>query len=82
MAAATTRIAARDHERLQRLAQKTGQSQQEVIGRALEAYERECFLDALNASFAELRADPQAWGNELAERALWDATSNDFGRDS
>jgi predicted transcriptional regulator len=82
MAASTTRIAARDRERLHRLAQDTGQSHQEVIGKALEVYERECFLDAINAGFAELRADPQAWDDELAERAFWDATSNDFGRDS
>jgi predicted transcriptional regulator len=77
-----TRISPRDHQRLQRLAKETGQSQQEVISHALESYERECMLDALNASFAELRADPQAWANELAERAQWDTTSNDFGRDS
>ena len=38
MAASTTRIAARDRERLHRLAQDTGQSHQEVIGKALEVY--------------------------------------------
>lgn len=77
-----TRLTTQDHERLQRLANKTGQSHQEVIGRALEAYEREQMLDDLNASFAELRSDPQAWSEELAERAQWDTTSGDFGGDS
>jgi predicted transcriptional regulator len=77
-----TRISPRGHERLQRLAEETGQSHQEVIDRALEAYEREHMLDALNASFAELKADPQQWSEELAERAQWDTTAGDFGGDS
>jgi len=77
-----TRISPKDHERLQRLALKTGQSHQEVIGRALESYERECMLDALNESFARLRLNKEAWDEELAERAGWDSTSADFGGDS
>ena len=64
-----TRISARDHERLQRLSEETGESQQDIIGRALDVYERERLLDALNQSFAELRANPAAWLEELAERA-------------
>jgi hypothetical protein len=36
----------------------------------------------MNEGFERLRADPQAWAAELAERAIWDNTSNDFGRDS
>lgn len=77
-----TRISPKDHERLQRLALKTGQSHQEVIGRALESYERECMLDALNESFARLRLNKEAWDEELAERAGWDSASADFGGDS
>lgn len=79
---AATRISPLDHDRLQRLAQKTGQTQQEVLGRALEAYERDCMLNAMNDSFAQLRADPVAWAEELAERAAWEATTADFGGDS
>ena len=80
--ATATRISPRDHERLQRLAENTGQSHQEVIGRALEAYERECMLNAINESFSQLRANPEAWAEEKAERAAWDATTADFGGDS
>lgn len=79
---AATRISPLDHDRLQRLAQKTGQTQQEIIGRALEAYERECMLDAMNDSFAQLKSDPRAWAEEMAERAAWDNTAADFGGDS
>lgn len=82
MAATTTRINARDHERLRRIAEQTGQSQQEVLGRALESYEREALLTALDAAFGELQADTTAWAAELAERAAWDVTSTDAGADS
>ncbi len=75
-----TRIAEKDHLRLQRLAKETGQSQQEVISRALDVYEREHFLEALDASFTKLREDPTAWAEELAERALWDVTSRDSAK--
>ena len=77
-----TRLTTQDHERLQRLANKTGQTHQEVLGRALESYEREQMLDDLNASFTALRSDPKAWSEELAERAQWDTTSDDVGGDS
>jgi hypothetical protein len=77
-----TRISARDHERIQRLSEETGESHQDVIRRALDVYERERLLDAVNEGFGALRADPAAWSEELAERAAWDATSNDFGGDS
>ena len=77
----TTRINELDHARLQRLAKETGQSHQEVLSRALEGYEREYLLDAMNAGFEALRADPVAWAEELAERAAWDATSSDTGVD-
>lgn len=30
-----------------------------------------------NAGFAELRADPEAWAEELAERAVWDGAIGD-----
>ncbi len=71
--ATQTRINEVDHARLQRLAEKTGQSQQDVLHRALETYERDCFLDSVNVAFAALKADPAAWAEEMAERAAWDA---------
>jgi hypothetical protein len=39
--------------------------------------ERKLFFEQLNAGYAELRADPVAWAEHLAERKLWDATLMD-----
>jgi hypothetical protein len=38
---------------------------------------RERILTSANAGFAALCGDSAAWSEELAERALWDATSPD-----
>lgn len=75
------RLSPQDHKRLQRLAEETGKSQGDVLRCALEIFEREYFLDALNAGFARLQADPKAWAEELEERAAWDATDIDKGAD-
>jgi hypothetical protein len=34
--------------------------------------QREAFIKGVVADFAALRADPKAWAEELAERAVWD----------
>jgi hypothetical protein len=72
-----TRITREDHARLQRLARETGLSQQDVISKALDLYEREHFLRALDEGFAKLREDSSAWAKEQAERAEWDRTNLD-----
>jgi hypothetical protein len=59
------------------LAQKTGQSLEAVLDHAIEGYRRKAFLDAVNAGYGALRADTQAWDEDLAERKLWDATLMD-----
>jgi len=76
-----TRITDHDHQRLLRLAEETGQSHVEVLSRALAMFEREHMLDALHAGFDRLRADDNAWSDELGERAAWDVTSADKGRE-
>lgn len=35
------------------------------------------FLEQMSTGFAELRADPKAWAEEQAERAVWETTSAD-----
>jgi hypothetical protein len=47
---------------------------QAVLDSAIEHYQRDKFLDGVNAGFANLRSDPKAWNEEQAERALWDKT--------
>lgn len=74
---ATTRILDSDHARLRDLAARTGKQQQEIIHEALEAYDRNVLLDAINAGFHALRQDTAAWHAEQAERAAWDGTGLD-----
>ncbi len=77
MSASTVGINDASHRMLQELAEQTGQSMAEVLDKALEAYRRKLFFDQMNAGYAELRADPEAWAQHLAERQQWDAASLD-----
>ena len=45
---------------------------QAVLDAAIEHYQREKFLDEVNAAYATLRKHPKAWKEEQAERSLWD----------
>jgi hypothetical protein len=65
------------HKMLQELAEQTGQSMSDVLDKALDAYRRKLFFEQLNAGYAALQADPQAWAEEMEERKLWDATLMD-----
>jgi hypothetical protein len=75
--ATATRISRDSHETLSRIAAETGKTHQEVIEVALRKYERELFLDRMNAGFAALRQKAEAWEEELEERAAWDTTLSD-----
>lgn len=77
MATLTVRIGKEAHEVLRELASQTGESMPTVLAKALEEYRRKRFWEEANAAWAALRADPQAWQEELEERALWDATLMD-----
>lgn len=50
---------------------------QPILERAIEAYRRERFLRNVNADFAPLKKNYEAWGDELAERKLWECTLGD-----
>lgn len=80
-ASRSARLTETDHERLKRLSRQTGLKQQEVIARALVAFERDLLLESINSGFEALQADAAAWSAELAERAAWDATGTDVGAD-
>jgi predicted transcriptional regulator len=77
MASETVRIDPDTHAKLKELADLTGEPMTSLLGKAVEAYRRQRFLEGLNADFAALRANPEAWAEELAERELWDATLSD-----
>ncbi len=74
---AAVRVDERTHRLIREIAGEDGQSMPEVVARAMEEYRRKRFFDALNADYAAMRADPQAWAEELAEREAWDVTLAD-----
>lgn len=74
---ATTRIFDTDHTLLHELAAQTGKQHQEIIHEALEAFHRERLLDDINAAFAQLKRDDNAWREEQAERTTWDGATAD-----
>lgn len=77
MRTTTIRITEKTHKALRDLADSTKRPISEVVSQAVELYERQRFWDEVNAGYARLRADPQAWKAELEERALWDTTRMD-----
>lgn len=74
---ASTRISDSDHRILQALANETGKQQQEIIHEALDTYQRERLLDAINDGFAKLRADKSTWAAVREERLLLEGANND-----
>lgn len=77
MISTTIRISGRAHEELREIASRSGESMTAILDKAIEEYWRRQFLEDVNASFAALRADPEAWRAEQAERAEWEATLAD-----
>jgi len=77
MAGPTVEISEASHRMLQELTERTGQTMAVVLDQALNAYHRQLFFDRVNTGYAELRADPTAWAEHLAERRQWDATLAD-----
>ncbi len=73
----TIRVSRRTRDRLQHLAEQYGSSMQAVLEEAVELYQGQRLLEATNAAYAALRADPAAWRELQEERAEWDATLND-----
>jgi hypothetical protein len=61
-------ISEKARQTLREMADQTGQSMQRILDQAIEDYRRKLFLDAVNAGYAALRADPQAWAEVEAER--------------
>ena len=71
------RVSVGTRETIRELSAETGDSMHGVVDKAIEAYRRRVLLDRANAAFAALRDDPEAWREELEERAVWDATLAD-----
>lgn len=77
MSSATVRISDKSRNTLRELASKSGEPMQSVLDRIIEEHRRRVFLDEVNAAYARIRQDPEAWAEVLNERAKWDATLMD-----
>lgn len=77
MASETVRIRAETHAKLRSIAEKTGQTMPEVLEQAIEVLRRKQIFDAANRAYLALRAAPDAWAVEEAERTAWDSTLSD-----
>jgi hypothetical protein len=77
LATTTIRVSGKTRETLRALAHESGKPMQDVLDDAIELYRRQRIIEQANAAYAELRADPQAWQEELEERAAWEATLGD-----
>ncbi|MGH2560478.1 MAG: toxin-antitoxin system protein [Thermomicrobiales bacterium] len=77
VATTTVRVTRKTHAMLNSLADEAGQTTQSLLDQLVEEERRRRILDAANADFAAMRADPDAWAEELAERQLWDQTLAD-----
>ncbi len=64
-------------DRLKRLAAREGKTMQAFLEDLLEAYEERRFFVELQAGYARLRADGQAWSEHRRELAEWDAVLAD-----
>lgn len=73
----TVRISATSHQALRDLAEREKAPLQTVLERAIENYRRQRFLEAANRQYAALRANPDSWEQETAERDAWDTTLGD-----
>ena len=73
----STRISEPTREVLRKLAEESGESMQAILDKAIELYRRQRFLEESNRAFEALRANPEMWKTEQAEREVWDITLAD-----
>ncbi len=73
----TVRVKEHVHAQIRELAQEMDESIQDVIEEAIEAFRRQRMIEAHNRAYAALRADPERWKAELAEREVWNEAAAD-----
>ena len=77
MSYGTVRISASAHGILRDMSKAEGKPMLALLDEAVEALRRQRFLEQVNAAYARLRSDPQAWEAFEGERRGWDATLAD-----
>ena len=70
----TVRIRSTTLDRLRELSRLRGESMPALLEKAIDEYFEKSFWDQVHAADAALKADPQAWAEELAERKRWEGT--------
>ena len=73
----TIRIATDTHATLKKIAAEENASLQAVLDKILRKYHREQVLHQTNEAFRALQNTPDAWAEEIQERALWEQTFAD-----
>jgi predicted transcriptional regulator len=77
MGSTTIRVSEQTHRTLTRLARDMSLPMSEVVEQAIEHYRRQRILREANVAYAAQRSDTDAWAEEQAERAAWEATVSD-----
>ena len=77
MTSTTVRVSELTHRTFRELSEELGESMQRILDQAVEDYRRKRLLERANADYAALRGNPEAWKEELTERAEWEATVSD-----
>lgn len=77
MSAHTVRISKKAHDELRELSRQYGESMQTVLDYAIEELRRKRFFEQANAAYEELRSEPAAFQEYMAERELWENTLAD-----
>lgn len=77
MAGTTVRIPESTRQTLHALADESGETQQRIVEKAVEAYRRQRILERTSAAYTALRNDPERWRELQDERAEWDNTLSD-----
>jgi hypothetical protein len=77
MTETTVHLSDNTHRVLQALSGETGKRISEILEEAVEEYRRKIFFEGLDRDYAALKADPDAWSEELQERKLFENTLMD-----
>jgi predicted DNA-binding protein len=73
----TIRIDQEHKDILKELSQMLGKPASGVLQEAIKQYRKTVYMEDLNRAYARLRADEEAWAEELKERELWENTLGD-----
>lgn len=75
--AATIKIKAETHLKLQELSRAEDRPMGEIVTRLVDEYEHQRFWQEAKAQLARLKADPVAWKEYLDEMTEWDNMPNE-----